>query len=459
VLCFSIFRLPFLLRYVTLRYVTLRHHKKKHPTNFFTIPYLPTYLLSYIILYYIILYYTTQNKQTNLFAAAAAADTNTAAQQHTDVGIGMMDTSHIPPATTTATTTAKTPIAAQKQSMYNNNDDGQKTPPSTGSSARRQKLQLMREQAAAATATASSSSSSAPATAAFAAAIGGGGGGPPATAAFAAAISGGNGGSAPPATAAFAAAIGATTSAATALPPPGKIAGSSADTNDVPSLRSESQSRLEDAYQKSEHDKTAALIKIKQLEDTLNQKTKDDLIRSKQNKPGNINSSNNIVEQLLQMAEMNGPEAALDWAKSQKGILQQQPGSPARPVSRVGFNTGMGVGTPMKSSSSGMNNMGSPTRRRIASRNLTPHPTKKQQRAEDPNILIPENENPEEIERRLIRQFREAAQYVPYEFSSELALYTVRRPYGIDGIIDGNIDDNSKNSAGTCFSFFTFRCL
>jgi hypothetical protein len=456
VLCFSIFRLPFLLRYVTLR-----HHKKKHPTNFFTIPYLPTYLLSYIILYYIILYYTTQNKQTNLFAAAAAADTNTAAQQHTDVGIGMMDTSHIPPATTTATTTAKTPIAAQKQSMYNNNDDGQKTPPSTGSSARRQKLQLMREQAAAATATAtaSSSSSSAPATAAFAAAIGGGGGGPPATAAFAAAISGGNGGSAPPATAAFAAAIGATTSAATALPPPGKIAGSSADTNDVPSLRSESQSRLEDAYQKSEHDKTAALIKIKQLEDTLNQKTKDDLIRSKQNKPGNINSSNNIVEQLLQMAEMNGPEAALDWAKSQKGILQQQPGSPARPVSRVGFNTGMGVGTPMKSSSSGMNNMGSPTRRRIASRNLTPHPTKKQQRAEDPNILIPENENPEEIERRLIRQFREAAQYVPYEFSSELALYTVRRPYGIDGIIDGNIDDNSKNSAGTCFSFFTFRCL
>jgi hypothetical protein len=367
-----------------------------------------------------------------------------------------MNTSNIPPtATKTKTTTAiaETPIA-QKSYMDNNDNDGQKTPPSTGSSARRQKLQLMREQAGAGASATTTTASSAPATAAFAAAISGsgsGGGGPPATAAFAAAISG----------------TSSSSSHSAALPPPGKIAGatSSSSADVVPSLRSESlsqsQSRLEEAYTKSEHDKTAALIRIKILEDELNKKTKEDLNRAKQNKPGSI-GANNIVEQLIQMAEMNGPEAALDWAKSQKnGNLP--PGSPTRPASRVGFNTGMGVGTPMGKSSSSSGSgydmgggMHTPTRRRIASRNLTPHPTKKQQRGgngngEDTSLnnqLIPDNEKPEETERRLIRQFREATQYVPYEFSSELASYTVRRPYGIDGNID---DSNSKNSAGTFF--------
>merc|ERR1712238_594934 len=41
-------------------------------------------------------------------------------------------------------------------------------------------------------------------------------------------------------------------------------------------------------------------------------------------------------------------------------------------------------------------------------------------------------ENPEETESRLIHQFREAAKYVPYEFSSDIATFTVRRPYGMD---------------------------
>jgi hypothetical protein len=414
------------------------------------------------------LIYTIHQKQNKLlrFASFAVVEDTTTTTTTTDVGIGTMNTSNIPPPGTTKTKTtaiAETPIA-QKSYMDNNDNDGQKTPPSTGSSARRQKLQLMREQAGAGASAATTTASSAPATAAFAAAISGtgssGGGGPPATAAFAAAISG----------------TSSSSSHSAALPPPGKIAGatSSSSADVVPSLRSESlsqsQSRLEEAYTKSEHDKTAALIRIKILEDELNQKTKEDLNRAKQNKPGSI-GANNIVQQLIQMAEMNGPEAALDWAKSQKnGNLP--PGSPTRPASRVGFNTGMGVGTPMKSSSSSGSGyeMGggihTPTRRRIASRNLTPHPTKKQQRGsngngEDTSLnnqLIPDNEKPEETERRLIRQFREATQYVPYEFSSELASYTVRRPYGIDGIIDGNIDDNnSKNSAGTFFKSLLLR--
>mmetsp|Transcript_3549 Transcript_3549/g.7266 ORF Transcript_3549/g.7266 Transcript_3549/m.7266 type:complete len:395 (-) Transcript_3549:241-1425(-) len=41
------------------------------------------------------------------------------------------------------------------------------------------------------------------------------------------------------------------------------------------------------------------------------------------------------------------------------------------------------------------------------------------------------NETPEQTERRLLRSFRQAAKYVPFEFSSDLATYTVQRPYGI----------------------------
>lgn len=79
----------------------------------------------------------------------------------------------------------------------------------------------------------------------------------------------------------------------------------------------------------------------------------------------------------------------------------------------------------------------SPQRRaRIAMRALKAHPTHARLQQHQPggdgrSPAVPPNESPEATERRLIRKFREAAKYVSFEFSSDLAVYFVRRPYGI----------------------------
>ena len=388
--------------------------------------------------------------------------------------------------TVTTTSTATTGVAtmlppllmttpvAQRETFLG---DGQKTPPSTGSSTRRHKLKLMTEQALAA-----SSLKSSGGTASVGAGVGAG----------------------PPATAAFAAAIGMTTTTttnglkivpdlirkvpagATGLPPPGHtssfaprganlppygkraLSASSATEHDsattadttsdpttttyspLPPLRNESQARLEEAYTRSERDKTAALRKIKDLEDRLNANAKDGIARTKENKPLIVGGLDTIVDELLIMAKSNGPTAALDWIEAMKEQFQSSssPASPSRnnpslplkSASRVGFDTGiMGVGRtpPRKSTIDGGFMMSStPIRQRIASRNLTPHPTKHHRGDAGPNFMNngddDNEEHPEDMEKRLHQQFREAVQYVPYEFSSEIANYTVRCPYGID---------------------------
>jgi len=188
-------------------------------------------------------------------------------------------------------------------------------------------------------------------------------------------------------------------------------------------MRSAAQSRLEDAYQKSEREKTAALLKIKQLEDQLSQKAKEDIQRAKTESVKSKNRSSNDLQQLLSIAETQGPQAALQWAKTS---LQDGPLSPSRLASQRGFHTGMGVNQPMTPRRKGSSLAdSSPLRRaRFSGRHLTPHPA---DTADDPHG----NETPEQTERRLLRSFREAANYVPFEFSSDLATYTVRRPYGI----------------------------
>jgi len=79
------------------------------------------------------------------------------------------------------------------------------------------------------------------------------------------------------------------------------------------------------------------------------------------------------------------------------------------------------------------------TRRRSTSRALTPHPTRRRQKEKrdgenNPTVLpSPAMETPEEVERRLIQHFREAVHYVPHEFSTERANFTVRRTSLWDG--------------------------
>ena len=143
------------------------------------------------------------------------------------------------------------------------------------------------------------------------------------------------------------------------------------------------------------------------------------------------------MEELVQLAETQGPEAALQWVKKQQ--QQQSVGSPKAGSMGVGFTSPPATN----------NNTMTPTatRRRISSRILTPHPTRRNPTTPAvaaAEAAAPENETPDEVERRLIHHFREAVKYVPHEFSSEIANFTVRRPYGMD-----QEQDQSNNNSGT----------
>jgi hypothetical protein len=192
------------------------------------------------------------------------------------------------------------------------------------------------------------------------------------------------------------------------------------DTTSNP-LVSVSQLRLEQAYNKAEEEKTAALVKIKQLEDQLlqaqDQVAKAQSEASKLPPPG----SNPTLDYtyMLQLAETDGPKVALAWAKTQ----QQQQQSGSTNVS----STPMG-----KQLLSAM----SPLRNVVVGRMDTPKHRFKSLTERSMSVTpvlhnIPHKNMPmKQIEFEMRSHFQEAAQYVPYEFSSSLATYIVRRPYG-----------------------------
>ena len=215
-----------------------------------------------------------------------------------------------------------------------------------------------------------------------------------------------------PATAAFAKAI----AKKDAVPP--EIPALTAETPAPPkssSTQSAAQARLEDAYQKSEKDKLQALVRIKELEDKLSQAAKENMEKSKKA----LDQQKLDVQTLLSVAEAQGPQAALEWAKTNASSM---PTSPTKLASRTGFNTGMGA-TPRKLIPGMPSLEQTPHKRaRMAIRALQARPS-------DPTA-VNRNEPPEATERRLIRKFKEASKHVSYEFSSELATYIVRRPYG-----------------------------
>jgi len=172
----------------------------------------------------------------------------------------------------------------------------------------------------------------------------------------------------------------------------------------------------------------AALAKIKDLEDRLSKKAKEDIDRAKAlRRPPKRTAGNDIdVQHLLSVAEAEGPEAALAWARSAKRTVGGAGplSSPSRPASRTGFNTG-GMG--MMGTGMGIGPSESPLRRvRIANRTPKPLPSAL---SEVPGVPG-QGEPPVATEKRLLRRFKEAVEYVPFEFSSDLATYTVHRPYG-----------------------------
>jgi len=157
------------------------------------------------------------------------------------------------------------------------------------------------------------------------------------------------------------------------------------------------------------------------------------------------------MEELVQLADTQGPDAALQWVKQQQQQQHQQfvdIGSPKLST----FSGGGGGGSNSAGSKMGAGFTSPPptthnatmtptsTRRRITSRALTPHPIRTRQKEKrdvgnnhPTTAPSPAMETPEEVERRLIQHFREAVNYVPHEFSTAVANFTVRRPYGMDG--------------------------
>jgi hypothetical protein len=184
-------------------------------------------------------------------------------------------------------------------------------------------------------------------------------------------------------------------------------------------LVSETQQHLEQAYNKAEEEKTAALVKIKLLEDQLlqvqDQVAKAQLEASKLTPPG----SNPTMDYsyMLQLAETDGSEAALAWAKTQ---LQQQTGSSSLPSTPLGKQP-LSAMSPLRNMVVGR--MDSPRRRfkSLTERSMAVIPVLRN---------IPHNKPMKQIEYEMRAHFQEAAQYVPYEFTSSLATYVVRRPYG-----------------------------
>jgi hypothetical protein len=182
---------------------------------------------------------------------------------------------------------------------------------------------------------------------------------------------------------------------------------------EVPSLISESQKRLEEAYKKAEHDKTAALVRIKELEDKLLQ------AQEKSQKDDDDSNQNQVdMAYVLSLAETEGPQAALEFIKnqSQAGSI---PSTPSRTPRRSGVGFAM---SPLQ----GIPGVDTPQRRRVSTRTLTPHPKR--------NIVGPPNQPPpsmQQVERTLLTQFREAAHCVPWEYHSPSATFVIRRPYGM----------------------------
>jgi hypothetical protein len=170
--------------------------------------------------------------------------------------------------------------------------------------------------------------------------------------------------------------------------------------------------RLEETLEKMDREKTAALVKVKELQDQilqLQQQTKDSVLPP----PGT--SPNLDLEYLFTLSETDGPVAALDWARHQAEELKKNPPStPAKQHSMVDF------------ANSPMLGLDTPIRRRISTRTSTPHP-----KLQGTDSVPSKPSDMVQLEKQLIDRFREAAQCVPFEYSSTLATYVVRRPYGM----------------------------
>jgi hypothetical protein len=193
---------------------------------------------------------------------------------------------------------------------------------------------------------------------------------------------------------------------------------STADATVAPPLVSETQKRLEEAYAKAEQEKREALKQIKELEEKL---SKAFSMPTQGTVSGDdTGSSAQALEHLLRLADEKGPHAAVEWAKTTASSAAVSFSlSSMTPIRRAGSGT-----FPMSMA------MESPVRRRVANRAATPAPKRTLGWAADGSTSTKLSGT--EMEKQLIQFFKEAAQTIPFEYTSDLATYCVRRPYGLE---------------------------
>ena len=272
---------------------------------------------------------------------------------------------------------------------------GSVTPPSSGSSARRRKLQRMREQAMAAstidanTTTNNNDSDDKPPTTASENDPAPSNAAPPTSSSTTSFYTS----TGAPATDAFAKAIASRKTTPPDLPSlAGRGGGIAVGGDEPPKLpaatTSAAQARLEEAFRKASSEKTAGLARIRELEEKLSDQSREFLELARQaNKQQKLD-----VHEMLSVAEREGPDAALVWAKSHPQFASQ-------PAAGFGFRTGVAAPSPKR-------------RARIAGRALRAHPTARG--------LAPTTEKESiaaatQTERANIEKFREAADHVPVE--------------------------------------------
>ena len=166
--------------------------------------------------------------------------------------------------------------------------------------------------------------------------------------------------------------------------------------------------RLEETLKKSEEEKSELYKKIKELETKL--------VENMASTPLTPVKDMTSLQEVMDMAKEQGEEAALKWASQQLASREKTGGllSPAIPSTPIG-------------------------RRSVSQRTATPHPKRDLEREGTDNAI-----SDEDLEKRFIGSFREAAAYVPYEYfgsssissnigndgSNQLCTFYVRRPYG-----------------------------
>eukprot|EP00429_Kryptoperidinium_foliaceum_P012617 CAMPEP_0176031862 /NCGR_PEP_ID=MMETSP0120_2-20121206/15717_1 /TAXON_ID=160619 /ORGANISM="Kryptoperidinium foliaceum, Strain CCMP 1326" /LENGTH=496 /DNA_ID=CAMNT_0017365167 /DNA_START=1 /DNA_END=1489 /DNA_ORIENTATION=+ len=160
---------------------------------------------------------------------------------------------------------------------------------------------------------------------------------------------------------------------------------------------SETAKRLEEQLKESQKERKEALEKIKKLEEELmKEKSKPPPAT-----PTKTREDPKALQTVLQMAQDEGEQAALQWARAQVRGLP--------PLS----NSSISSASPLLA-----------RQRPLGSRPRTleqaPVPT-----------LLPNNPNLIDVERKFVKHFQEAGKIVAQEFQSPLATFVVRRPYGL----------------------------